>query len=536
MSSLAGLSVLDKGPDSAPRPPTSSLPPGLADHPVYEVIRELGQGGMGTVYLAENRLMGRKEVLKVVSSHMMNRRGVLDRFLVEIRNAARLHHTNIVTAYSAMPIGESIVFAMEFVDGLDLARLVKARGPLPIANVCNYGHQAALGLQYATELGMVHRDIKPSNLMLAKRGNRANIKVLDFGLAKVRSEGAVDRGLTHEGQMLGTPDYIAPEQINDARGADIRADVYSLGCTLYYLLIGAPPFEASSLYEVLQAHHSMDALPLNLRRPEVPVELAALVARMMAKDPEHRFQTPRDVAQALSPFFKNGSLVLKRTAPEVSQLGQSLGKQCASGADSVPTQRMTGLPAFTAQECRKSPESDTSPPHESSIELNEPHSVKESAAAVTEPRSYRANSLWPTAVAMALLMSFAVSWLPSVFRVRTPEGDLVFDGLPKDAVVTVDGKVCTVEWPDDQSPARITVPSGGHKVKVELKGLEIHGEDVKIVAGDQKWMRVRLEPTAVVRPISNGAAPSSVPEILSNSPQETRAAARSQRGTTTRNC
>ena len=195
---------------------------------------------MGTVYLALNRLMGRHEVLKVVSRHMMNRTGVLDRFLGEIRNAARLHHTNIVTAYSAIRIGESIVFAMEYVDGLDLSRLVKTKGPLPVSNACNYVHQAALGLQHASELGMVHRDIKPSNLMLAKQGNRAVIKVLDFGLAKVRSEGAVDGGLTHEGQMLGTPDYVAPEQIRDARRADIRADIYSLGCTLYYLLTGRP--------------------------------------------------------------------------------------------------------------------------------------------------------------------------------------------------------------------------------------------------------------------------------------------------------
>ena len=251
--------------------------------------------------------MGRHEVLKVVSSHMVNRHGVLDRFLGEIRNAARLHHTNIVTAYSAMRLGESIVFAMEFVDGLDLAKLVKAKGALPVSNACNYVHQAALGLQHANELGMVHRDIKPSNLMLARQGNRAVIKVLDFGLAKVKSEGAVDGGLTHEGQMLGTPDYIAPEQIRDARGADIRADIYSLGCTLYYLLTGGPPFHATSLYEILQAHHSMDALPLNLARPEVPVELAALVARMMAKEPERRFQTPKDVAQALLPFFKKGN-------------------------------------------------------------------------------------------------------------------------------------------------------------------------------------------------------------------------------------
>jgi hypothetical protein len=238
VSSLAGLSMLDAGASSPAQPASSTLPPGLADHPDYDVVRELGQGGMGTVYLAHNKLMDRHEVLKVVSSHLVKRHGVPDRFLVEIRNAARLHHSNIVTAYSAMRTGDSIDYAMEYVEGLDLAKLVKAKGALPVSNACNYVHQAALGLQLAHELGLVHRDIKPSNLMLARQGNRAVIKVLDFGLAKVKSEGAVDGGLTHEGQMLGTPDYIAPEQLSDARQADIRADVYSLGCTLYYLLTG----------------------------------------------------------------------------------------------------------------------------------------------------------------------------------------------------------------------------------------------------------------------------------------------------------
>ncbi|HEX3450929.1 MAG TPA: protein kinase [Isosphaeraceae bacterium] len=301
------LSTLAANASSTASSLADTIPGGLVNHPDYEVIRELGQGGMGTVYLAKNRLMGRLEVLKVVSSHLIKRRGVMDRFLSEIRNAARLHHSNIVTAYSASRLGESIIFAMEYVDGLDLAKLVKAKGPFAVAHACNYVYQAALGLQHAHEHGMVHRDIKPSNLILAPQGGRAVIKVLDFGLAKIQSEGAVDGGLTHDGQMLGTPDFVAPEQIGDARRADIRADIYSLGCTIYYLLTGGPPFKATSLYEILQAHHSMDALPLNLVRPDVPVKLAALVARMMAKDPELRFQTPNEVAQALKPFFKPAS-------------------------------------------------------------------------------------------------------------------------------------------------------------------------------------------------------------------------------------
>ena len=133
---------------------------------------------------------------------MINRRGAVDRFLAEIRNAARLRHPNIVTAYSVLRVVDSLIMAMEHIDGLDLAKLVQARGPFPVTHVCDYLHQAALGLQHAHEHDMVHRDIKPSNFMLTRQGNRALIKFLDFGLAKVQNEGAIDGGLTHEGQML----------------------------------------------------------------------------------------------------------------------------------------------------------------------------------------------------------------------------------------------------------------------------------------------------------------------------------------------
>ncbi len=288
------------------RPAPEDLPPDLADHPDYEVVRELGRGGMGVVYLARNRLMGRPEVLKVVSGHLLDRGIVRERFLREIRNAAQLHHPNIVTAYSAVRAGDRIVLAMEYVEGENLADLVRRRGPLSVAHASHFTYQAALGLQHAHERGMVHRDIKPGNLMLARQGSRATVKILDFGLARATQEAPIDGGLTREGQMLGTPDYIAPEQSLDAKKADIRADIYSLGCTLYFLLTGKPPFDAHSLYEILQAHHSRDATPLNLACPDVPTELAVLVAKMMAKEPGHRFQTPGEVAQALRPFFRPG--------------------------------------------------------------------------------------------------------------------------------------------------------------------------------------------------------------------------------------
>ena len=291
----------------APPPPVDTLPPELVDHPNYEIVRELGRGGMGVVYLARNKLMGRLEVLKVVGGHLVERPGVRDRFLREVQSAAKLHHKNIVAAYSAMRLGESIVLAMEYIDGEDLAQMVKSRGPLPVVHACYFAYQAALGLQHAHERGMVHRDIKPANLIFATEGKRGVVKVLDFGLAKVTSEGQTDSGLTREGQMLGTPDYIAPEQIRNAQSADIRADIYSLGCTLYYLLAGGPPFRGEHLWDLYQAHFSMEAGSLNLVRPEVPVELAAVVAKMMAKEPRRRFQTPGQVAQALTPFFKTTS-------------------------------------------------------------------------------------------------------------------------------------------------------------------------------------------------------------------------------------
>jgi serine/threonine protein kinase len=300
------------------------VPAELANHPDYEIVRPLGAGGMGVVYLAHNRLTGRDEVLKVIGQQIIGQPGVSDRFLREIRAVCKLRHPNIVSAYTAFRCGESIVFAMEYVDGEDLARWVKTRGPLTVTQACLVGQHAALGLQHAHEQGMVHRDIKPGNLMLARQGKRSVIKLLDFGLARANLEqglvtlsceespsaDSAHSGLTHTGDMLGTPDFVAPEQIVDSQTADIRADIYSLGCTLYCLLTGRPPFDGT-LGDVLRAHRSMEAPLLDLMRPDVPPALADLVAMMLAKAPDDRPQVPADVAVALVPFFTPGSPALK---------------------------------------------------------------------------------------------------------------------------------------------------------------------------------------------------------------------------------
>jgi formylglycine-generating enzyme required for sulfatase activity/serine/threonine protein kinase len=334
------------------RPAVPPPPPELVDQRTWEIIRELGRGGMGVVYLARNKLMGRLEVLKVVGKHLVERPGVFDRFLREIQSAARLHHANIVTAYTADQLGGSLVLAMEYVEGLDLAKLVKTKGPLPVAHACYFIHQAALGLQHAHERGMVHRDIKPANLILASAGKKPIVKVLDFGLAKVTSEGQSDSNLTREGQMLGTPDFIAPEQIRDAQSADIRADIYSLGCTLYYLLTGGPPFGRVHVWDVYEAHRSTEAAPLNLVRPEVPIELAAVVARMMAKEPRRRFQMPGEVARVLTPFFKQAASRLPPSSSEVPRAGTRVGLTEPSIAGPVPGEPAT-VPANPAPSVRR---------------------------------------------------------------------------------------------------------------------------------------------------------------------------------------
>ena len=225
---------------------------------------------------------------------------MVERFRREVKSAARLaSHPNIVAAYDAEQAGETHMLVMEFIEGTDLARVVDRRGPLPVGEACEYVRQAALGLQHAFEDGMVHRDIKPQNLMRTTRGQ---IKILDFGLARFASEVATHAGVTAEGMVLGSADYIAPEQIDDPHAADIRADIYSLGCTLYFLLAGRPPFPDGSLIQKLMAHSEKTPRPLAEVRADVPPELARVVERMMAKDPARRFQTPDEVAQALAPF------------------------------------------------------------------------------------------------------------------------------------------------------------------------------------------------------------------------------------------
>lgn len=300
----------------------TAIPAALAEHPRYRILDQLGAGGMGVVYKAEHRMMGRTVALKVMAPHLTAKPDAVERFRREVKAAAQLSHANIVTAHDADEADGLHFLVMEFVDGISLDRLVARKGPQPVAMACHFARQAALGLQHAFEKGMIHRDIKPQNLVVTRKGQ---VKILDFGLARFArgTEPEVEAGakpplapLTAASLLMGTPEYLSPEQARSSRGLDIRSDLYSLGGTLYFLLTGSVPFpHATTLIDKLLAHTGEDPKPLLSLRPDVPEALAAVVAKLMAKDPAARFATPAEAAAALAPFTRGPATVAPTPVP-----------------------------------------------------------------------------------------------------------------------------------------------------------------------------------------------------------------------------
>jgi serine/threonine-protein kinase len=276
----------------------------------YQLLELVGQGGMGTVYKALHTRLDKVVALKVLSADRVSSPDAVARFHREIKAVGKLDHANIVRAVDAREADGVHFLVMDFVQGTDLAKLVKARHPLPVADACELLRQAALGLQHVHEHGLIHRDLKPSNLMLTPEGQ---VKILDLGLARLLSPKSNDEGLTETGMVMGTADYMAPEQATDSRSVDIRADIYSLGCTLYHLLAGKPPFSAPAYTHPalkLAAHLQDPIPPISELRPDVPEKLEAVMNQMLAKRPSDRFATPLQVAQALEPFTHGSSTSL----------------------------------------------------------------------------------------------------------------------------------------------------------------------------------------------------------------------------------
>lgn len=310
----------------------------------YRLLSHLGSGGMSAVYLAEHVLMRRRVAIKVLPKARVNDSSYLERFHREAQAVAALDHRNIVRAYDVDQEDNIHFLVMEYVPGQSLHELVIKNGPLDCVSAVEYMRQAAEGLSHAHRIGMVHRDIKPGNLLLDEKGT---VKVLDLGLARFFDD-KEENSLTvkHDEKVLGTADYLSPEQALDSHNVDIRSDIYSLGCTLYFLLSGKPPFPDGTLAQRLMAHQTKQPARIRDKRPDVPESLIAILDVMMAKKPEDRYQTARDTAQALADWLAaNGGSAWARMNPSVAGTNQSYGGQPGSSSGSnVLTGDMAGSP------------------------------------------------------------------------------------------------------------------------------------------------------------------------------------------------
>jgi serine/threonine protein kinase/WD40 repeat protein len=326
-------------------PPSEGRTPPPETIRVYRLLEKLGEGGMGTVYKALHTELDKVVAVKVISAQRLADARAVGRFKREMKAVGKLEHPHIVRAFDAGEENGRHYLVMEHVSGCDVGKLADRLGPLPVADACEIVRQAALGLQHAHEHGLVHRDVKPSNLIVS--GTRTPVvKVLDLGLALLQERrGEADSELSGEGQVMGTLDYMAPEQGDNSHEVDIRADVYSLGATLYKLLCGAAPFATERYATPLQkvtalAHH--EAPPVRQRRPEVPAALAALLERLLAKKPADRPGTPQEAAAALEPFSRGCDLaaLLARTAatPDAApaKVGSTVDQSAAGSAESAP--------------------------------------------------------------------------------------------------------------------------------------------------------------------------------------------------------
>jgi serine/threonine protein kinase len=271
----------------------------------YKILKRIGAGGMGAVFLAEHTTMRRTVALKVLPPDKVRDPACLGRFHREAQAVAALNHPNIVRAYDVDSDGKTHFLVMEYVDGVTLQDVVQKRGPLAITRAADIIKQVAAGLDHAHRAGLVHRDIKPANILV----NKSQVKILDMGLARFFNDDT--DSLTREFEnnaVLGTADYLSPEQGRDSHEVDIRSDIYSLGATFYFLLTGRPPFAGGNLRQKLLWHQMKAPDPVRTHRPEVPESLEAVIAKMMAKNAADRYQSPAEVVQALTSWGKDGPI------------------------------------------------------------------------------------------------------------------------------------------------------------------------------------------------------------------------------------
>lgn len=391
----------------------------------YLILDQIGTGGMGQVYLAEHTAMRRLVALKVFPPYSSDDEVAKARFLREARAAAALDHPNIVRVFDLCQEGRLLYLVMEYVEGVSLQALVVRHGTLSVSAACHYARQVAFGLQHAFELGFVHRDIKPANLLLDRAGV---VRILDLGL--VRSEADADSGLTKQldsKSILGTADYVAPEQARDSSNVDIRADLYSLGATLYFLLAGRPLFPEGRTAQKLMWQQMKDPSAIDTLRPDVPPELAFVIHKLLSKRPRDRYSTPLEVFEALSEWDQEdvpapaeewmpkvaarvtASRAATTAGPRVSGSTSqilALAMRPGSGSTSVSATIRTkpGSSVITSRDPRPTPDSaDTTAMQREETRRTPSRPIEP----VKEPRRTRLLS-WKTALVMSAVVAIAL--------------------------------------------------------------------------------------------------------------------------------
>lgn len=305
----------------------------------YKLLGHIGTGGMSSVYLAEHVRMQDKRAIKVLPRTRVKDATYLARFQLEAKAIASLSHPNIVLAYDIDNEGDTHYIVMEYVEGVDLQVLVRRDGPLPPSEAALLIAQAADGLQHAHQRGVIHRDVKPANLLLDLEGK---IRLLDMGLALVAAQEEESLTIVHNENVLGTADYLAPEQAINSHNVDHRADIYGLGCTLYFLLTGKPPFPDGSLAQRIAKHQREMPPSIRKTRNDVPGELEGICVKMMQKDAQYRYQSAADAADALRKFAAHSPSPKSLAAARAGAAGLPVGSSSRGSGASRGSSRGSG--------------------------------------------------------------------------------------------------------------------------------------------------------------------------------------------------